>query len=41
MLSIDPKEIKLGQLHAYLSGAIAPRPIALVSTVDEDGEDNL
>ncbi len=41
MLSIDPKEIKLGQLHAYLSGAIAPRPIALVSTVDENGEDNL
>ena len=41
MLTIDPKEIKLGQLHAYLSGAIAPRPIALVSTVDEDGEDNL
>jgi flavin reductase (DIM6/NTAB) family NADH-FMN oxidoreductase RutF len=41
MLSLDPKEMKLGQLHAYLSGAIAPRPIALVSTVDEDGNDNL
>jgi len=41
MLSLDPKEMKLGQLHAYLSGAIAPRPIALVSTVDENGEDNL
>lgn len=40
-LSIDPKEIKVPQLHAYLLGAVAPRPIAFASTIDENGHPNL
>jgi len=41
MLSISPKEISTGKLHGYLLGAIAPRPIAFASTVDENGNPNL
>ncbi len=41
MLSIDPKDIATAQLHAYLLGAIAPRPIAFASTVDQNGNPNL
>ena len=41
MLSIDPKEISTGKLHGYLLGAVAPRPIAFASTMDEDGNVNL
>jgi flavin reductase (DIM6/NTAB) family NADH-FMN oxidoreductase RutF len=41
MLSIDPKSIPVPQLHAYLLGAIGPRPIAFASTVDENGNPNL
>lgn len=41
MLSIDPKSIPTPQLHAYLLGAIGPRPIAFASTVDENGNPNL
>jgi flavin reductase (DIM6/NTAB) family NADH-FMN oxidoreductase RutF len=41
MLTIDPKEIKTGQLHAHMLSAIAPRPIAFASTIDKDGTPNL
>ncbi|QTD36799.1 flavin reductase family protein [Polaribacter batillariae] len=41
MLSIDPKEISTGQLHGYLLGAVAPRPIAFASTIDKNGNANL
>src|SRR6187402_1763728 len=41
MLTIDPKEIPTPQLHAYLLGAVTPRPIAFASTVDRDGNVNL
>jgi flavin reductase (DIM6/NTAB) family NADH-FMN oxidoreductase RutF len=41
MLSIDPKEISTGQLHGYLLGAVAPRPIAFASTINADGNPNL
>lgn len=41
MLTIDPKEIAVPQLHQYLLGAIGPRPIAFASTVDKDGNPNL
>lgn len=41
MPSIDPKSIPVPQLHAYLLGAIGPRPIAFASTVDENGNPNL
>lgn len=41
MLSINPKELPIPQLHGYLLGAIGPRPIAFASTVDEEGRPNL
>ncbi len=41
MLSIDPNKVAQGDLHQYLLGSVAPRPIAFVSTLDEDGKPNL
>ena len=41
MISITPNDISTGELHGYLLGAIAPRPIAFASTVDSDGNVNL
>ncbi len=41
MLSINPKELPIPQLHGYLLGAIGPRPIAFASTIDENGNANL
>lgn len=40
-MKITPGEIKTAQLHAYLLGSIAPRPICFASTVDENGNPNL
>ena len=41
MLSFEPKELSTGKLHGYLLDAVAPRPIAFASTIDEDGNPNL
>lgn len=41
MITIDPKGVDQPTLHQYLLGAIAPRPIAFASTVNEEGVDNL
>ena len=41
MLQINPKDIPIGELHQYLLGAVGPRPIALASTIDKDGNSNL
>ena len=41
MLSIDPKKISTPKLHGYLLSAVAPRPIALASTMDTNGNPNL
>lgn len=38
---IDPKQIPTAQLHAYLLGSVAPRPIAFASTIDNEGNANL
>jgi len=38
---IDPKAIPTKDLHQYIIGAVAPRPIAFVSTLDENGVKNL
>ncbi len=38
---IDPKNIAVKDLHQFIVGAVAPRPIAFVSTVDENGVPNL
>jgi flavin reductase (DIM6/NTAB) family NADH-FMN oxidoreductase RutF len=41
MKSFETADMTTGQVHNYLQHAIAPRPIALVSTVDRDGNVNL
>lgn len=41
MLTINPKDIEVRQLHRYLLGAIGPRPIAFASTIDANGVPNL
>lgn len=41
MLTIDPKEVPVGKVHAYLLGAVTPRPIAFASTIDRNGQVNL
>ncbi len=38
---INPKEIPLPKLVSYLQGTVAPRPIALVSSMDVQGRVNL
>jgi len=40
-MTITPGEIKTAQLHAYLLGAIAPRPICFASTMGSNGLSNL
>lgn len=40
-VSIDPSDISVQQMHAYLLSAVAPRPIAFASTVDLEGNVNL
>ena len=41
MLSFDPKDIPTKDLHQYLLGSVAPRPIAFASTIDEEGIPNI
>lgn len=41
MITVNPKEIPVPQLHHYLLGAIGPRPICFASTVDAQGNRNL
>jgi flavin reductase (DIM6/NTAB) family NADH-FMN oxidoreductase RutF len=38
---IDPKQTAIKDLHQFMVGAIAPRPIAFASTIDEAGVANL
>lgn len=40
-MKIIPGEVKTAQLHAYLLGSIAPRPICFASTIDKEGVSNL
>ncbi len=40
-MRIVPGEIKTAQLHSFLLGAVAPRPICFASTVDAEGRPNL
>ncbi len=39
--TVDPKSLKTAELHKILLSAVAPRPIALASTIDDDGQVNL
>lgn len=41
MISVDLKELDGRTAHAHLLGAVGPRPIALASTMDADGNPNL
>ena len=41
MLRIDPAEIATKDLHQFILGAVAPRPIAFASTLSADGVPNL
>lgn len=41
MLVIEPGKIPTRELHQFLLGAVAPRPIAFASTIDKDGHPNL
>lgn len=41
MIKVDPANLEYRDVHELLVGAVAPRPIAWVSTVGEDGVFNL
>jgi flavin reductase (DIM6/NTAB) family NADH-FMN oxidoreductase RutF len=41
VVSIDPSQHQQRQIYKLMTGIIVPRPIALVSTVDADGNANL
>jgi len=41
MLEINPNSIRTKDLHQYLLSSIAPRPIALASTIDPNGINNV
>lgn len=41
MKTINPSSLSSSELHGYLLGAVAPRPIAFASTVDKEGKVNL
>ena len=41
MLTIDPNETNQKDLHQFILGTVAPRPIAFVSTIDPEGRQNL
>ena len=41
MLHIKPKDLAVAELHSYLLSSVGPRPIALASTIDGNGNPNL
>jgi flavin reductase (DIM6/NTAB) family NADH-FMN oxidoreductase RutF len=41
MITLDPQTTPTPDFHQFMIGAIAPRPIAFVSTVDKEGNTNL
>jgi flavin reductase (DIM6/NTAB) family NADH-FMN oxidoreductase RutF len=41
MISFEPKDLSIQNLHSYLLSAVAPRPIAFASTMDKNGHPNL
>lgn len=40
-LSLDPDTLSIAERHGYLVSAVAPRPIALATTIDKEGNVNL
>ncbi|MGJ8548163.1 flavin reductase family protein [Winogradskyella wichelsiae] len=41
MASFNPEDLNTSVLHSYLLSAVSPRPIALASTIDANGQPNL
>ncbi|MBT8391726.1 MAG: flavin reductase family protein, partial [Ignavibacteria bacterium] len=41
MLHYEPKDLSIPEVHKLLLGGVAPRPIALASTISKDGINNL
>jgi len=41
LLTINPRDTQTAELHNYLLSSVAPRPIALASTLDAEGRPNL
>lgn len=41
MISFDPSSASVPEIHSLMLGAVAPRPIALASTIDKEGRPNL
>jgi flavin reductase (DIM6/NTAB) family NADH-FMN oxidoreductase RutF len=41
MITINPKDLTVPKLQAYLQSAVSPRPIAFVSSIDKAGNVNL
>ncbi len=41
MITINPKDLSVPKLQAYLQSGVAPRPIAFVSSIDKSGKVNL
>ena len=41
MLTIDPQSVSTAHFHSILLSAVAPRPIAFASTIDDRGNVNL
>lgn len=40
-MTLDPQKTPVTKMHAFLLGAVTPRPIAFASTVDQEGNVNL
>ena len=41
MITFDPSNSSVPEIHNLMLGAVAPRPIALASTIDKEGRPNL
>ena len=39
--TIDPQDLTTSEVHKILLNAVTPRPIALASTIDKNGNVNL
>ncbi len=40
-ITIDPSVISIQEMYTYMTGAVAPRPVAFASTIDKKGNVNL
>ena len=40
-MKFDPNELKFSEVHKLMIGSIVPRPIAFVSTISKNGNNNI